>query len=136
MNKPIFDKWIKNLCVYFEKKLSSETGENWFGEVSKIPEESLSYILEAIKKKESFPRNFPATTWALYHQWLKENKKQAFDNCPDCDGTGWIIDKRRAYRCGNCDIAPKEAFFSNPGFSGNLKIKTITKSNDDFHDQF
>ena len=137
MNELSYKKWLKNLTDYFEKKITADTGNVWFGEIGNIPEESLDYIAHQMKKKESFPRNFPATAWALYHTWLKDNPEKKAHNCPDCGGSGWISENRKAYKCGTCNREPLSVFIDIPGFTGNVNVKTKSKSKpEDWHDQF
>jgi ribosomal protein S27AE len=138
MNEFIYQKFLKELCAYFEKKLSKETSDVWYNEISKIPEESLNFITSQIKKKESFPRNFPAATWAIYYEWLRVNQKQALNDCPDCGGSGWLSENRKAYKCGRCNPEPLSVYLEIPGFTGfvNVKTKTKPKTEEDWHDQF
>lgn len=139
MNELIGRKFIEHLCAYFEKKLSKETGNLWLEEIKNIPHESLDYITCEIKKKESFPRNFPSTVWALYHAWLRSNSsKQAHNDCPDCGGSGWISHNRKAHKCVSCNPEPLSVFVDIQGFTGMARVKTITKNKqtEDWHDQF
>lgn len=138
MNEFSSRKFLKEISLYFEKKISPETGDLWYQEIKNIPEESLNYIAIQIKKKESFPRNFPATAWALYYQWLKDNpQKLARNDCPDCGGTGWIEENHMAYKCGSCNPEPLFVNLDITGFSGQVKVLTKRKQiKSEWQDQF
>lgn len=133
------ENFTNDLLAYFNQKVKPlpATGRLWFDEIQNIPSESLPFIFSSLKKKESFPKNLPSIMWALFYQWRNENPdKKAFNDCQECEGTGWIIESNKAYRCGSCDNAPREAYFNLPHFSGMAKIKTRRKFVDDWHDQF
>ena len=137
MTESVCKKFLENICAYFEKKIPKETGSIWHDEIIKIPDESLDHISFQLKKKESFPRNFPATCWALYYQWLKGNPtKQALSDCSNCDGSGWLTVNKKAYKCGICNKDDLFVHLEIPGFNGQVLVKTKSPNTMDWHDQF
>ena len=140
-----FRSFLADLCKFFEKKYPSEgTGKLWYSEVSHLPAACLPFIKALIFKKE-FPKNLPETIRSLYRLWLHENpgKYAGTEKCPDCDGSGWISENRKAYKCGSCNAEPLSIYLDIPGFSGfvNVSIKKPKKHEartppTDWHDQF
>lgn len=109
---------VGNLGAFYERKSapSAMTLELWMQKVKNIPSEAVGPIQDKIMDEcEYWPRNLPATLWAMYHAWLEAHpEKRAHKDivdCPDCEG-GWLCLTRpvRGYRvpptfsapCGRC----------------------------------
>jgi hypothetical protein len=79
MTKREFVDYVGKLCGFFERRRpSDETMDLWFDKCQRIPDDSLRWVTGELQGQESFPRNLPAATWALYHRWLEAHpeKKQ------------------------------------------------------------
>lgn len=91
-----FDAVIENLGAFYERKVKPipRTLEMWFEKVKNIPSEAVGPIQDKIMDEcEYWPRNLPATLWAMYHTWLEAHpEKRAHRteiDCPDCE-SGWL----------------------------------------------
>jgi hypothetical protein len=113
---------IQNLVRYYERKPPvHEATDLWFTRVSKIPDESIDWMVKRIQEtSEIFPKNLPNVLWDTYREWLATYpEKRALPQgiiCKHCDGNGYVFAQRLGsdnhpkefvFRCEICDQAPE-----------------------------
>jgi hypothetical protein len=117
MDKPEFGKFVKSLCLYFERKQPDpEVRDAWFEALQYLPGEALDWIAARLQESEVWPRNFPGLVKDLFRRWREAHpEKRAPDEkpgCQECDGGYLRVSQEAkngqwcnlAFRCGNCNL--------------------------------
>jgi hypothetical protein len=112
MNRQNFDRAISRIFNFFQKKYPmTVTLDNWFSDVSFIPDEAIPDIEVAIRSMDGLPRNLPKAFREGWAKWKNANPDKIVGHqktkCPECKGSGFLWYQLDNYshvcRCANCE---------------------------------
>lgn len=132
MVKDAFVKLVKELCIYYERKVipTVDAIDMWHKRVEKIPDEPIPWIVQRIKdSSEGFPKNVPNALWEHFREWSqahpeKVSRRSTICKAEHCNGDGYVFAIREyekgasgeyVFRCPVCNQAQETAipYFSN-----------------------